>query len=219
MARATRWEALLDVAAGLFSRQGFAATSIREVAAGAGFSKAGLYYHIREKEDLLFHICSGSIDAILAEVRPAIAAVDTDIDAEIDAGAALSRLGAVVRVHVGFFHRHPDRLKVLVHEMGHLPPVQRRRIQTLERDYLDLIRDIIADGQTSGGLAPMEPTVAAFLLLSMLNGLHAWYDPGGRQGADEIAKNIEQLFLTGLGTGAPPAASINTFNPTARKPA
>ncbi len=211
MARATRWEALLDVAAGLFSRQGFPATSIREVAAGAGFSKAGLYYHIREKEDLLFHICCGSIEAILAEVRPAIA--------EMAAQPAPARLGAVVQAHVRFFHRHPDRLKVLVHEMGHLPPVQRLRVEELERAYLDLIRNIIAEGQKTGSLAAMEPTVAAFLLLSLLNGLHAWYDPGGREGVDQIAANIEQLFLSGLGTGTPLAAAMNNVNPSTRTPA
>ncbi len=191
MAREARWDQVLDTAARLFSSQGFAATSIREVAAQAAFSKAGLYYHIREKEDLLYHVCVASIGAILAQVRPAVA----------DEDDPLARLAAVIQVHSRYFHDHPDNLKVLTYELGQLPEARRAEVQAIERQYLDLIRGIIHEGQLAGQLTDMDPTVAAFMLLSLMNGLHNWYDPRGPLGAAGLAQTIQRIFLSGLTLG------------------
>jgi AcrR family transcriptional regulator len=44
---------ILDVAAELFTEQGYEGTSLREIADRMGFTKAALYYHFNNKEDLL----------------------------------------------------------------------------------------------------------------------------------------------------------------------
>ena len=49
---ATR-ERILDVAERLFVQQGYDKTSLREIAAEMGFSKAALYYHFASKADIL----------------------------------------------------------------------------------------------------------------------------------------------------------------------
>src|SRR5215510_14850305 len=46
-------ERILDVALDLFVRKGYAETSLREIAAELGFSKAALYYHFESKQDIL----------------------------------------------------------------------------------------------------------------------------------------------------------------------
>ena len=63
--REPKWDRVLSSAARLFAEDGFAATSVRAVAERARLTKAGLYYHIKEKEDLLFRICERSIQDIL----------------------------------------------------------------------------------------------------------------------------------------------------------
>lgn len=50
---ATTRERILDVALDLFVRKGYAETSLREIAAELGFSKAALYYHFESKQDIL----------------------------------------------------------------------------------------------------------------------------------------------------------------------
>ena len=65
MPREPKWDRVLTSAARLFAEDGFAATSVRAVAERARLTKAGLYYHINEKEDLLFRICEHSIQEIL----------------------------------------------------------------------------------------------------------------------------------------------------------
>jgi len=49
-------ERILDVALELFNEQGYDKTSLREIAARLGVTKAALYYHFERKEDLLLEL-------------------------------------------------------------------------------------------------------------------------------------------------------------------
>src|SRR5262245_60431539 len=49
----TTRERILDVALDLFIRKGYAETSLREIAAELGITKAALYYHFAAKADIL----------------------------------------------------------------------------------------------------------------------------------------------------------------------
>jgi len=188
MAREPRWDRVLTSAARLFAEDGFAATSVRAVAERARLTKAGLYYHIKEKEDLLFRICEHSIQTILDGARAALAL-------ESDPAA---RLRALVRNHGGFFFRHPHNLTVLNRDMGALTGAQREAIRSLEKQYLDLVRDVFRDGQKRGRFKKLDPTVAAFTLLGVLNSFDRWYDPAGPVSPDALVEHVETIFLNGV---------------------
>ena len=64
----TTRERILDIALDLFIRRGYAETSLREIAAELGFSKAALYYHFESKQDILLALhmrVHGLTDGIL----------------------------------------------------------------------------------------------------------------------------------------------------------
>lgn len=67
-------ERILDIALDLFVRKGYTETSLREIAAELGFSKAALYYHFESKQDILgalhmrMHGLSDSLLPLLTEV-------------------------------------------------------------------------------------------------------------------------------------------------------
>ncbi|MDP6175198.1 MAG: hypothetical protein QGF09_13620, partial [Rhodospirillales bacterium] len=90
-----------------------------------------------------------------------------------------------------------DNLIVLNREMAYLSDSRRGAITDLERQYLDLIRRVIRDGQRAGLLKKRDPTATAFLLLSMLNGLDRWYDPRGPVGRKALARQLTEIFLQG----------------------
>ena len=188
MPREPRWDAVIGSAAALFSENGFAGTSVREVAERARITKAGLYYHIREKEDLLFRICDRSIAAVL-EGGYAVLAKEVDPRA---------RLAGIVRMHLDYFVRHPHNLRVLTREMGALSPEPRGQIAKLEHEYLGLIRGVIREGQASGVFAAVDATVAAFTVLTVMNNLFDWYDPKGRIGPDALIGQIEAILFNGI---------------------
>ena len=71
---------LLDAAATLFAQKGYAAASTREIAEILGIRKASLYYHIENKEDLLYAICKSSLDQIRREVAAALEKVQDPLE-------------------------------------------------------------------------------------------------------------------------------------------
>src|SRR3954471_17781096 len=86
---ATTADRLLETAATLFRRQGYAQTTTRELASMLGIQKASLYHHISTKEDLLYALCKESLRRSTEEVARAIESVPE-----------AQRLRAAVRAHV-----------------------------------------------------------------------------------------------------------------------
>jgi AcrR family transcriptional regulator len=71
-------EEILDAAAELFTRRGYAATSTRMIAEAVGIRQASLYYHVSSKEELL--------EELLTEtVRPSLAFAASQGSAPADA--------------------------------------------------------------------------------------------------------------------------------------
>lgn len=189
MARVARSEQVLDSAARLFAADGYAATSVREVAEKARLTKAGLYYHIRDKEDLLYRICDHSISTILDGAR-------RELSKTADPQA---RIAALIGNHAEFFRRHPDNLAVLNRDLNSLSAERRAAIRKLERAYLDLLRGAISEGQRAGVVRrEIDPTVAAFTVLAALNTLHNWYDSKGRVGYHAMVRQITTVLCQGL---------------------
>jgi AcrR family transcriptional regulator len=187
--RAERKEQVLDSAAELFAANGFAATSVRRVADGARLTKAGLYYHIRDKEDLLYRICNDSISTILAGARRVLSGI----------AEPREQIAGLIANHAEFFRNHPNNLTVLNRDINSLSPAPRATIRKLERAYLDLLRGAIIDGQKAGVVhRRLDPTVAAFTVLASLNNLYQWYDPKGRIPYRALVKQITLLLCNGL---------------------
>lgn len=62
---------LLDAAMLLFSRKGYAATSVRELVEQAGVTKPVLYYYFRNKAGLYLALIQGGTGRFLSSCRPA----------------------------------------------------------------------------------------------------------------------------------------------------
>ena len=54
-------EQILAAAARHFATRGYTATTMNDVAAACGVSKATLYHYVRDKQDLLAHITAGHV--------------------------------------------------------------------------------------------------------------------------------------------------------------
>jgi AcrR family transcriptional regulator len=119
-------EQILDAAAELFVRHGFAATSTRMIAERVGIRQASLYYHFAGKDELLLELLTTS-------VRPSLEVVDAIEQRSPDASpaAALYAL-ALVDAHT---------LAATPHNVGTLyllPEIQYERYDAFRQDRLDL---------------------------------------------------------------------------------
>lgn len=73
--RRNKYDALLATAARLFKQQGFACTSLDQVAAQLGITKPTLYYYVRSKDELVHACAMAGLERAQASVERALAAV------------------------------------------------------------------------------------------------------------------------------------------------
>jgi AcrR family transcriptional regulator len=180
-----------EVASGLFHANGYAATSVRDIAKALDIQAASMYAHVASKEDVLWSIVDRAATAF--EVAADGAA------AEADAGDPVDRLAALVEAHVEVVTADPERSSVFVTEWRHLSGGRRAQIAARRDAYEARYRAAIADGVSVGAFrSTTDPTIAAAFILTALNGIATWYRADGRLGPDRIADHLVELVLRSL---------------------
>ena len=185
----TRKEQIYRAASALFSERGYRSTSIRDIARELDLQGGSLYAHISSKEDVLWEIIARVAESFYAAVRPI---------AESD-GPAYDRLRGMIHAHVGVVVNELARSAVFFQDWRHLSEPRKSEILALRDGYEALFRSTIADGVASGELAARDPRLASIFVLTALNGIPGWFRADGDRTADDIADELANMILDGLG--------------------
>ncbi|MGZ3217200.1 TetR/AcrR family transcriptional regulator [Paracoccus sp. T5] len=180
---------LRDEARRLFARQGYAAVSMRQIAAAVGVQAGALYAYTPDKQALLH-------DLLESHMQDLLAAWSDDPRAD-----ALARLERFVRFHIGFSLDHPDAVFLSYMELRNLTPDNFARIAQLRGRYEALLEGILRDGIAAGLMRIEDPKLTTLALIAMLTGVTNWYREGGRLDRARIAD-----IYWGLARGAVGAA-------------
>ena len=183
-----RADQIYRVAAEIMWRKGYEATSMKDIANAVGLTKAGVYHYIRGKEDLLFEIMSYGMDMIDEDV---IGPAQEIADAE-------QRLRTIVERHTRRILEVGGSVTILLEEMAALTPAHRRTIRGRKRAYFDLIRRTLEQLSVEGKLRSVNPTVATFSLLGMINWISRWYRSDGKLTAQELVKDSLEVAVNAV---------------------
>src|SRR5258705_11567278 len=180
---------VFEVAAEVFHRKGYDNTSMSDVASAAGLTKAGLYHHVASKESLLYTILDSGLDMTESYVvKPLEEIADP-----------LQRLKTMIDLHLQLVLEERNlQVTGLLHECKTLAPADRTRINRRKKEYVKMTTKLIADVIKKYNVKDVNPKVAAFALLGMLNWTYQWYSTAGSNSREEIAQNFQQIFLQGI---------------------
>lgn len=131
---------IFESALRLFSQRGYAATSLREVAADAGASKPMIYYYYGSKEQLYGSI----VQQILAEMASAIRRRLTS------AANPRERLLEFCRAYLDYFMSNEDVIALVLREVFGLGDAMRRFSETLGEQVRRPLDEILEAGMASG---------------------------------------------------------------------
>jgi len=175
-------------AARIFHRKGYHATSINDIAAAVGLTKAGLYYYIKGKQDLLFAIMGFAMDQLDEQViEPARRVQDPR-----------TRLETIVARHAQLITQDSSALTILVNELEGLLPDDRADIIGRQRDYVDFIADTLAALRDEGKVVGLDPTVGAFSLVGMILWISRWYRTDGRLDGEEVVAAVTRMAISAV---------------------
>lgn len=184
-----REQDIVEAAAELFHRKGYAATSLQDIADAVGILKGSLYYYIDGKEDLLYRITSTIHADALANLEAARAT----------GGTAADRLRALLEGHVRSFGQRLTWIRVFYTEYGALGDERRRHIMSERRGYEAFLQGLLQEGQASGEFCPeIDPWIAGNALLTMVNTVYLWYRPSRDRDIATVARTYADLSLNGL---------------------
>jgi AcrR family transcriptional regulator len=190
--RPSTFERLLDAAAALFAQKGYAAASTREIAGILGIRKASLYYHIENKEDLLYAICKSSLEQIRSDVAAALEEVSDPLE----------RIRTLVRAHIRSLVRDQIAHSVAVGEMHALSGARLKEVIALRDAYEDLVRSVLQDARKAAVLRDdISVKYLCLILLGLLNRVEMWYRRDGALSPDQLARVFEAIFLSGAAAG------------------
>ncbi|HVU66140.1 MAG TPA: TetR/AcrR family transcriptional regulator [Ktedonobacteraceae bacterium] len=182
-------QAIVAAAAELFARKGFGATSLDDIAEVLGASKASLYYHIKNKEEILRLIF---LTVLTVSEEPLRTIVESELTPQEKLCRAIEHQTAVAA------DRSPA-MTVFYREQPHLTGPFAREIILRKKVYERYFERIIVEGQQTGSFLPeVDAKIAAFGLLGMCNWLSQWYSAGGHYTPRQVAAMFERMLGQGL---------------------
>jgi TetR/AcrR family transcriptional regulator len=195
-------DTILAQAAALFARQGYAGTSMNEVAAACGVSKPALYHYVRDKHELLALICESHIERLKALVK------DVAAQAELQSLDARSHLFRLILAFVEAYADAADEHRVLTEDERHLGALERDRVLSGQREVVAAFAALVA-AQRPGVLAAELAKPLTMLLFGMINWMFTWLKPGGALSHADMAPLVAELFLGGLAALPPQQLTLS----------
>jgi len=189
--KADKRDAILRAAIETFAARGFFNAQVADVARSAGVAAGTVYLYFRGKDDLLISIFERTMTEAIAAGRESVAAKR----------GAIERLREIARLHFERMGRDRNLAVVFQVELRQSTKFMERFSATYLRQYLGIIRDVIAEGQAEGTFRQgVNPTVAAKMFFGVLDEMATnWVLSRRKYSLGAQADEVVDLFVGGLG--------------------
>ena len=187
-----RRDEILNVAANCFARQSYPATSMNDIAAACGTSKARLYHYYESKEAILFDLLERYTQKLLLIVAQVEATAQRR---GLDERATLHEL---VRSFLREYETSATRHAALLGSTQFLGEEQREIILNRERDVVSAVTRFLRRAYPERVQAHNQ-TAIAMTLFGLINWTFTWLRPGGPLSYTAFADEVIALLDNGLG--------------------
>ena len=180
-----RRELILKTAARMFREKGYENTSVRELATAVNMQSGSLFFHFKNKEEILLSILESGL-------LRAVAILDRHL---AQARTPREKLSAILHGHLrAVLVEERDGFTVVLRDWRGLSLKSRKRIVCLRDEYEKHIANAL-DELARSKLIPADTRLFRLFLLGALNWTVQWYRPDGDLTIDEMADGFLELIL------------------------
>src|SRR6202051_1214012 len=154
-------------------------------------SLAGLYYYFESKERLLFLIQKHTFTTIVQRLKTRIEGVTHPEQ----------KLRIVILNHLEYFLANPASMKVLSHEAEALKNGFASEVAAIKREYYRICVGLLGELKSERGLQ-FSTRIAVLSLFGMMNWIYTWHNPKVDADAEQIAREMSDIFLRGVVNGS-----------------
>jgi len=180
---------ILDESLPLIAKLGYSAVSMRMIAGAVGVNVGALYNHFPNKQNILVHLMTDHMNALLAGWNN----VDTT------GLTPAQRMDHFVRFHIAFNIPRADAVFLSFMELRSLEPENHKVIEELRSQYENIVATIIRDGVNAHEFHVADNHVATMSVLGSLVGVNTWYRETGRLSKSIIQDYYVEMTFRALG--------------------
>jgi TetR/AcrR family transcriptional regulator, cholesterol catabolism regulator len=177
-----RRELFLGVAARLFEENGYARTSVEEIAGELGLTKKAFYYYWKNKQEVLQEIHDRGLRVINERLEGVMA----------EESSPAVRLERAIRNHIETVLEDRSIIAALLGDFPFSEETRKGR-----RAYTRRFQSLIEEGISAGAVRDLDPEMLTFAILALCNSVAQWYRPGGRLSSDEIGDIFARFAADG----------------------
>jgi AcrR family transcriptional regulator len=174
-------------AAKLFNEKGYLETSMDDISNAAQLSKGGIYHYFSSKNEILFFISANFMDLLLRGLEEELKKIE----------GSFAKIKYFISRHIKFYSQYLSEAKTVIHEAHLLPPEYFKVIADKERQYHQIVSDILFDF-FEGKIEKNRLKAVAFILFGTCNGIYYWYDPRGSITPENLSEIIGDILCVGL---------------------
>jgi len=183
--RAHKRERILETATRLFYESGFRATSMESIADELSATKPFIYYHFKNKYDLL--------DEIAMRVTGlANRALEDAMEDDADPTAVLSNM---VRNYARLVLERQRIIAVFWREESNFTAATRERVEGERQRFTSALSTVLVEGNQRGVFRVDQPALTALAIMNLITFTYTWYREAGSFEPDELYDHYIQLTL------------------------
>jgi AcrR family transcriptional regulator len=177
---------ILKIASYIFYRDGYEKGSLNAVARKVGISKAAIYYHFKNKEEILYNIIIDDIDRLIFDLGEISKRKDDPI----------KELKEMVDVQVSYMSQKINA-KIVFEDGNFLSKKYQEILRKRQKEIVKIYENKLKEIASVRKLKDINVTVAKFSVLGIINWLYQWYNPKGKMSMEKIKENIIKIIFYG----------------------
>ena len=194
---AEKYYRIIEAATKVFARKGFYQAKISEIAREAQIADGTVYIYFENKDDILISLFEEQMKRVLENMVEKLSEVEGPVE----------KLRVFALVHLELIQQNKDMAEIIQVELRQSSKFMKEYKNEKFAEYLNLIGDIIQEGQEKGIFKKgIIPGVAKRAFFGALDEMSRFWVLSSRKKYDieTAAKQISEYFLSGLVNNANP---------------
>jgi TetR/AcrR family fatty acid metabolism transcriptional regulator len=186
-----KYHGIIEAATKVFAKNGFYQSKIAQIAKEAGVADGTIYIYFENKDDILISLFEEQMKVVLDNMALQIAKINDPAE----------KLEKFASTHLGLIEMNKDMAEIIQVELRQSGKFMKEYKNERFMEYLDIIGDIIIEGQKNGLFKKdVLPGVAKRAFFGALDEVSRFWVLSSRKQYDirTVAKQISGFFLNGI---------------------
>ena len=176
---------LVRTAARLFRDQGYERTTVRDLGNAVGLQSGSLFYHFRNKEEILVAVMALGITSTTEQLAAALEVAKTPYD----------KVSALIHVHLNsLLGENQAALEVMLYEWRSVSAEQKPGLIVL-RDRYEALWQSALDEAAAAGVVGQDTRLLRRMVLGSLHWSVQWFRRYGGDSVDALAERMLKLVI------------------------